>query len=125
MPTLENHNIGTDYNETITVKDSAGALIPDADLSKVEAVVFLNGVKVKKLQWKTGGGQDTGFDELTNDASAEGTFNLKIAGADQSSWNAGMIEVAVRRVITTDNLEQTQRFQSKMAVRVGGSHFSS
>ena len=39
--------------------------------------------------------------------------------------DAGMIEVAVRRVITTDNLEQTQRFQSKMAVRVGGSHFSS
>jgi hypothetical protein len=123
MPTLETHPIGTDLNETITVKDSSDVLIPDASLKKVEAVVFLNNVMVKKFQWKTGGGTDSGFTALTNEA-AEGTFSLKIAGADQKDWNAGMIEIAVRRVVTTGSTEQTQRFQVKMAERVAGSNFS-
>jgi hypothetical protein len=125
MPTLETHYIGTDLNETITVKDSAGALIPDAQLSKVEAVVFLNNVMVEKFQWKTGGGSpDSGFTALINE-SAEGTFSLKIEGADQANWNQGMIEVAVRRVVTSGTTEQTQRFQVKMAKTAGGTNFSS
>lgn len=123
MATLETHYIGTDLNETITATDSAGTLIPDASLSKVEAVVFLNNVIAKKFQWKSSGGTDSGFTALKNEA-AEGTFSLKIEGADQANWNAGMIEVAVRRVLTSNNGELTHRFQVKMAKRAGGSNFS-
>lgn len=123
MPTLETHYIGSDLSETITVTDSAGTLIPDASLSKVEAVVYLNNVVVEKFQWKTGGGTDSGFTGLANEA-AEGTFSLKIAGADQSNWNQGMLEVAVRRVITSGTLEETKRFQVKMAKYAGGTNFS-
>lgn len=125
MPTLETHYIGSDLSETITVTDSAGTLIPDASLEKVEAVVFLNNVVVEKFQWKTGGGSpDSGFTALTNEA-AEGTFSLKIVGADQASWNQGMIEIAVRRVLTSDDGEATKRFQVKMAKYAGGTNFSS
>ena len=123
MPTLEPHYIGSDLGETITVTDANGALVADALLSKVEAVVYLNNVVVEKFQWNTGGTSVGGFSALTNEA-AEGSFSLKIAGDKQSNWNKGMIEIAVRRVITSGTLEETKRFQVRMAMYAGGANFS-
>lgn len=122
MPTLETHYIGSDLEETITVTDANGTLIPDANLSKVEAIVYLNNVIMKKFQWKSAGTTDSGWTALTNE-SAAGTFSLKVPGAEQDNWNQGMVEVAVRRLLSAGG-EETKRFQVRMAKRVAGDSFT-
>lgn len=114
---LDKFDIGSTFEKTITVTDADGVLIPHASISLLEAIVYVNNVTDNRSKFTSSAEPAAGWVAITPEGD-DGTFTLTIDGAYTKDWAAGLIEVAIKRVLIDDGGTETERITVAMAQRV-------